>query len=305
MSGARLSALLVSLALFTSSSLAHGQACCAGASAITPARLELHERALLGTQLRFAHALGTFNSRGDFRSTPAGASEQDFEQDLFGSIRWLERGQVSLLVPLLVSRRRSATTGAELGGGWGDLNVGLRYDLVRNRERSYLPGIGLLAGATFPTGRAPEAAKQPLASDATGIGATQLTLGLALERAFGRVLLNVTGLVSQRLSRTVSGVESELAAQLTAVLGASYSFSNGAAAALVLTYNHEGDATVDGRTSPSSGRRQLRTSLGVSAALTDSWRLQGNVFIDPPLSGLGRNQPATLGATAGAIWSFL
>lgn len=296
--------VLVTLAIVLCAPSARAQACCAGASAITPGRLELHEKALIGSQLRVAGSLGTFNSQGRFRSNPPGASEVDFEQDLFASVRWLRRGQLSLLFPLLLSRRSSETTGTELGGGIGDLNLGLRYDLVRNRELSYLPGIGLLGGATFPTGRAPEDAKQPLASDATGTGATQLGLGLALERSFARWLLSATALLSKRFSREVNGVESELAPQLSAVIGASYTVSDEFAVALFTTYNYEADASIDGQRVSGTGRRQLRLSLACSAEL-DAFRLHGNAFLDPPVDGAGQNQTASVGAVIGVVWSFL
>ncbi|HVY31939.1 MAG TPA: transporter [Polyangiaceae bacterium] len=292
-------------ALLVSPSTALAQACCAGVSAITPARLELHERALLGAELRAAHALGNFNSSGDFHSNPKGASELDFEQDVFGSVRWLGRGQASLLVPFLISRRSSATTGSELGAGLGDLNLGARYDLVRNRELSYLPGIGLLAGATLPTGRPPEDAKKPLASDSTGTGAVQVSLGLALERSFGSVLVTASGLGAKRFSRSVRGVQSALAPQLTGILGVGYAFSDATAAALVGTYTYEGDASIDERDSPGTARKQLRVALAGSHTLDDAWRLRASVFVDPPVSGLGQNQPAAFGAAIGAIWSLL
>src|SRR5581483_5916429 len=122
----------------------------------------------------------------------------------------------------------------------------------------YVPGIALLAGATMPTGRAPESAdlaRHPLAADATGIGAVQLHLALALEKSFGPVLVSATGLVAQRLPRTANDVEEQLAPQWTALASASYGFESGAALALAASFWAEGDALVDGTRAPDSGRR--------------------------------------------------
>jgi hypothetical protein len=304
-SAGRLAAVLVSLASALLTTPARGQACCAGVSAITPGRLELHERALVGSQLRVSRSLGSYTTAGRYRANAEGAAELDFQQDLITSWRWLSRGQATLVVPLMLSWRRSATTGAEAGGGVGDLNASGRYDIVRNREVSYLPGIGVLVGVTLPTGRPPDDAKKPLGSDATGVGAVQLSAGLALERSFGKLLLSLTGLAAKRLSRELGDLRSELGAQLSAIGGASYALSDALAAAFIVTYTYEGDARVDGRRAPDTARRQLRCALGGSAGVGDDWRLHGNIFLDPPLSGAGRNQPAAIGVTFGGVWSLL
>jgi hypothetical protein len=38
--------------------------------------------------------------------------------------------------------------------------------------------------------------------------------------------------------------------------------------------------------------------------VTDSWRLLGGVYIDPPIDGLGSNQPAVGGLTLTVIRSW-
>lgn len=272
---------------------------------MTPGRLELHEQALVGVLFLGSSGLGSYDATGRFRATPEGAAELDSKQDILGSLRWLDRGQLSIVIPLHASWRRSATTGSELGGGIGDLNLSVRYDFINNREARYLPGIGLLAGVTLPTGRPPESAKQPLGSDATGTGATQFSAGLSLERSFGDFLVNVTGLASKRARRDVLGVESELGTQLTGLFGVGYALLEETAAALVVTYTHEGDARIDGQHAPGTASHRMRFSLAASSAISDSWRLQGSVFIDPPFDGFGRNQMSTVGGTFGLIRSFL
>src|SRR4051794_13557073 len=80
---------------------ARAQACCAGASALTPARLALHEDALVAASIRTTDIVGSFNPSGHYVASPAGTSELDFEQDLIGTLRVLGRGQVSAVVPLV------------------------------------------------------------------------------------------------------------------------------------------------------------------------------------------------------------
>lgn len=284
---------------------ARAQACCAGASAITPGRLGLHEDALVGTQARFAAGYGSYDSAATFHEAPSGTTQRDFEQDWFAAVRVLPRGQLSLLVPFVMSWRRAPTTGAEFGAGLGDVNLSARYDFTWAREVSYLPGIAALAGVTVPTGRPPESAHEPLGSDATGVGAVQLHLGLALERSFDAWLVSVTGLAAKRLPRHVEGVESDLGTQFTVLGAVAYVFPLEASLALVASFTAEGNADVDGATVPGTSRRQLQVAFAGSLPLDDRWRLQGATFLNPPVSGLGKNQPATAGVALTVVWAFL
>src|SRR6187399_1958151 len=98
---------------------ARAQACCAGAAAVSPGRLMLHETALIGARLRAATSLGSYDARASFHGNPSGSNEFDFEQAVFGSLRFLRRGQAGAVLPLLESWRRSESTGAEFGSGLG------------------------------------------------------------------------------------------------------------------------------------------------------------------------------------------
>ena len=82
---------------------ARGQACCAGTGAVTPGRLALHEMARVGMQWKAGDVLGSFDADGHYTPSPSGASELDLEQDMFGAVRVLGRGQVALLVPFIQS----------------------------------------------------------------------------------------------------------------------------------------------------------------------------------------------------------
>src|SRR5580704_17696472 len=121
--------LAVVIASLGRSTAARAQACCAGTSAVTPARLALHEDALVGVDVRATDAYGSFDPTGTFVSTPSGSSETDFEEDAFAAIAVLPRAQAALLVPI-VETRRTAPGDAELGGGIGDVNASVRYDFV-------------------------------------------------------------------------------------------------------------------------------------------------------------------------------
>jgi hypothetical protein len=279
------------------------QACCAAASAVTPARLTLHERALVGVELRSQGVIGSYGPRGAYASMPTGASEVDWGASLLVGARVSRRIQLAGLLPWQETRRVTPAQG-ELGGGFGDLNLGLRYDAVFEHEHRHVPGVALLVGTTAPTGRAPELARKPLATDATGIGAVQLHAALALEKQFGHWLVGATGLVARRLTRSAGPFETTLGTQLTGLVNVSYFFPSLAAVALSASVSDEADATVDGLVRPDTGRRALTTTLSGLIPLAERMRLQGSCFVTPPVSQLGRNQNAVVGATVAALASF-
>jgi hypothetical protein len=288
---------------------ARAQSCCAGTGAVTPGRLALHEWALAGAQVRAGAILGSFDSSGRYASSPPGASELDYEQDLFGAVRFLQRGQVALLLPL-VETRRTSQGAAEAGGGIGDVNASVRYDFVLSGTSRLVPGVALLAGLTVPTGTPPDAADLgPLATGATGTGAYQVSFGAALEQVFGPWLVGLSAFVAQRTARTVgsgaASVHERLGAQWTMLAVGAYTFPNDAAAALSLSYTIEGDATIGGVEAAGSARRLPTVTLSGAWPLDDAWRLQGALYDNLPVAQLGLNQPAGAGLLATVVRSWM
>jgi len=282
---------------------ARAQACCAGGSVITPGRLSLHDDALVGVQVKAGLVAGSYDVSGRFLGEGSGESELDLEQDLFGAVRVLQRGQVALLVPLVETRRTASQPApvSQMGGGIGDVNASVRYDLVRAGEARFVPGIALLAGVTFPSGRPPEQATPPLEANATGIGAFQFNGALALEQIMGPWLVNATGIVAKR---TEHGGET-LGTQVTLLAAGAYTFPNDASVALSASYAFEGDATSGGADVPNSGKSVTTVTLSGLWPLTDTWRLILGLYTNPPVHSLGTNQPAVMGATLTAIVSWM
>lgn len=270
---------------------AFAQACCAGASALTPGRLALHEDALVGVSVRYNEVLGSFDPGRRFVRASSGANERALEEDLFATHRFLENGQATLLVPFIQTYRRAPRL-SDFGGGVGDINLSGRYDLLGAGESALFPGVAVLLGVTFPTGTPPEKADRPLATDATGIGAFQLSGGLALEQTYGRILLNLTAIASQRTRRHVNGLREQLGLQWLGLAAVGYTFRNDAVLALSAQYTYEGDASIDGSRVPGSGR--ALTTVGISGGLPlgERWRLQGGLYVGLPVNHLGRNQTA-------------
>ena len=298
----------VSLALVFASLAVTGragaQACCAGSSAITPGRLGLHEDALVGLQLRASSLLGSYDQGGRYQPSASGTSEQSFEQQLVASLRVLQRAQLAVVVPFMETRR-SVIGRSELGGGLGDVNVGLRYDLLDARRSAVVPGVALLAGITLPTGVPVESAHNPLATDATGVGALQVNAGIALEQIYGAWTASIAGLVAKRLARDVRGLEETLGAQWTLIAAGAYAFDSEIALAASVAYSLEGDASIDGIEQPRTGRRLMTLTASTVVPLSDAIRLQGAVFLSPPGSSLGANQSALAGVSLMAVYAWL
>jgi hypothetical protein len=268
---------------------------------VTPARLGLHEDALVGVQLKAAEVLGTYDTAGHYLPQRSGDSELDLEQDLFAAFRVLRRGQLAALVPL-VQTQRATPSESQFGGGIGDVNVSARYEFVTTGEAHYLPGIAALAGVTVPTGKAPEQATPPLAADATGIGAVQLSAALALERTFGPWLVDATGIVAARTAH-----DGETLAPQVVLLGAvAYVFPNEVALSLSASYTFEGQASCSSPSGPcpanstavpDSAKGATNVTLSGVWPLADTWRVHGGVYLSPPVDGLSYNQPSAAGLT--------
>ena len=261
---------------------------------LTPARLTPLDDALIGLQARGTRMFGSFDPSGGYASAPAGATEVDLEQDLIGTLRVLGRGQLSVSVPILQTIR-SAGGLSEIGGGLGDIALSGRYDLLIAGEHRWLPGIALLAGVVFPTGRPLESASLPLGSDSTGTGAFQGTIGFSVEQVWGHLFANLTALGLQSAPRHVGSISETLGFQVTASAAGGYVFDSGGALALTVVEMRSADAIQNGARVPDSGR--ARTLAGIAAAfpLGSRWRLQGSLITDLPFSGLGINEPAGIG----------
>lgn len=296
--GVALAAALLAL-LALAPRKASAQACCVGASGLTPGTLTTHERALVGIQHRVAATFGTYPRAGTFYG-PAPGRDLRLEASVFASYRFAKRGQIGLQLPLLTTFRRVGES-RDARPRLGDTSLLGRYDLVRDRESS-LPGIALLVGLQLPTGTPADRARSALGADITGIGTWEGLLGAAVERSFGPWLLHGTVLVGARAPRDVHGVEEQLGLRALYLLAFGYVFEDEASLALAVTHGSEGDVELDGRRAPGTGFRTTQASLVVLAPLSAQLRLRVVGFSDVP--PLGENRLAQGGATMSIAMSW-
>jgi hypothetical protein len=163
----------------------------------------------------------------------------------------------------------------------------------------------------MPTGRPPEDAHDKvLATDASGIGAFQGNIGLALEQLWDGWLVSVYGIVAKRTSRTVDGapgtpaVTTTLGTQYTVLVAVAYSLPKDFAIAASASYTGEGNAEVNGVEQSSSARRVPIVGISGVAPVTEHYRFQGGFSANPPIPSLGKNQPATVGFSVTALYAW-
>lgn len=287
-----LTVLVALLALVASERHAHAQACCVGASGLTPGWLTNHERALVGAQLRLSGTHGTYPSSGPFY-VPTPGRDARIETSLFGTYRLLPRAQVSVFMPVITTRRRSGAV-TEQRTAFGDLTLVARYDIIRAGE-SRIPGIAILAGGQAPTGKDPTEGTPLLAADVNGIGSWEINGGVSIEQTFGHVVLHATVLAGYRFPTTIFGEKQSLGPRALYLLAGGWVFDNDIALMATVTHASDGDATLAGDDAVGTGFRSTQLAFLVVAPLTDTLRLRTSVFTDVP--PLGLNRPA-LGGTS-------
>jgi len=281
---------------------AAGQACCAGAALVNPARLALHDDFSLGLQARVRTDLGSFDPSGRYIGS---STEQDFEQDLAGSVRLTERAQAGAVVPLVETRRLESGV-PSWGSGLGDLAFNARYDFVYPTEALYWPGFGLMADLLVPTGKPVGEGTNPSSTDATGTGTYNLSLGIELQKVDGPFYFMLDGWLTYCWSRTVlitgsPPLTTSFPLQWTALGVAGYVFPNEAAVGLYANVLVRGDNTLNGALQPGSGLRL--TTIGLSGVLPihDVWRVQGSLFSDVLISSFGQNELGGAGVSAALV----
>jgi hypothetical protein len=283
---------------------AHAQACCASTSTIFPARLQDDENGLIGLAVRGAGVYGSFDGNRALTGQPSGAAELDLGQTVLVTARLFNTVQVNVSVPF-DETWRTASGLSDFGGGVSDMSLSLRWDVVHTGDHRYVPGIAPTVSLTVPSGTPVEFATDPLAASATGLGSTELAVGLALEQLFGRTLVALTGSVGFHGSRTVGGIYSQLGPDVSATLGVGYTFMSGFAVGGALTYLNSFDSTLGDADVPGSARAltQLAVTASMPVRKTDL-RVLGSIYFVPPIPGLGQNELGTAGISVTLIYGF-
>ena len=174
------------------------------------------------------------------------------EQDLAASFRLARRAQVGVVLPYVETHRTAPVN--DWGSGIGDIALNARYDFKLAAEMTYWPGFALLGGVVFPTGRSVGDGTNPAATDATGTGTFNASLGVDIEKVHGPLYGALNAWVTASGSSTVTppappggvappSVTTSYPLQLTALAVAGYVFDSEAAVALYVNFLERGDTT--------------------------------------------------------------
>jgi hypothetical protein len=296
--------LLAAAAAIFAPARASAQSCCAGATALTPARLAPHEDAVMGLQVRAVNIYGSLDAGGRYVEPSPGAVEIGFEQSLLAVARISGRLQASMSLPF-VETFRSVPGLSEVGGGLGDMTYGLRYDFIEPGRSLTVPGIAMLGNLMVPTGTPPEMASSALASDATGVGAAQVGVGLSFEHEIGHAVVNLTGSATWRAPRHIGEIRVQDGIGLLASGAGGYVFDSGAALLLTVAYAVDLPAQREGASNDGGGRARTRVGLAGGHEVWSSVRLQGSVFADLPVPHMGFAEPLGVGLSLAVLRAWM
>ncbi|HEY6475865.1 MAG TPA: hypothetical protein VI456_04735, partial [Polyangia bacterium] len=179
----------------------------------------------------------------------------------------------------------------------------------------YWPGFALLGGVVFPTGKSVGDGTNPAATDATGTGTFNASLGVGIEKVHGPLYgaLNLWATYSGSSTFTPPSEQgapsmaprtTSYPLQLTALAVAGYVFESEAAVALYVNFLERGDTTTDGMTNGGSGLRLTTVGATGLIPVAIDWRLSASIYGDVVLASFGRNEQAGVGGTVSLVHAW-
>ena len=303
-----IAAIVTVASLTVTASQADAAACCLSASVFGIGRLAIWERAAFGVISLGAHDAGRWDKTGQWRPFPDTYSERELRQDLWGIGRLHERVQVFGRVPVVTGIRWAQGVGRSVGTGVGDLQAGVRWDVLMAGEWKSWPAIAVTATAAIPTATRAEDATDPLGASTTGRGAWVAGVAVAVEKAvmpwfvrvdlgttvpigFTRKDLNVVQRYGTGLQVGLSGGRELVADRV--VLGGQFVFDT------------EAPYTLAGVTEVDSGTRGLNAGLSLSWRVADVWTLTASASSDAVSAWAApRNRTERWAATLGVRYAI-
>ncbi len=280
-------------------------ACCVSATSGGVGRLRPWEKGALGLTTAWSQGLGQWDTSSEWRAFDGTYSDQEVRPSVWGIVRVAERAQVFAVVPGVVTARSAADTEGT-GGGLGDVQAGLRYDLIAVGEEAH-PSLALVPTVTAPTGRSQDEADDPLGADVTGRGGW--VLGLAAVTEYVRlpwfVQLSVGGRLPLPFERADSGVGQRFGPGLDVSLrGGPELLGGDLVVDLSARGTVEGPLEIDGRTLDDTERVDLAAGLGLAYLLSGHWTLTTSMETGLFADGLGDNTLGRLVVAAGLRYSL-
>jgi hypothetical protein len=274
---------------------------CCGEQGALGARLLRDESLAILTSVGFAERIGGWNAAGAYGALGPAAEERHLRFDESLAVRAGSRVELGVTIPEIVGYR--ALSGqTEAGGGAGDLVGSMRVTLAKIDDTSLTPAVFTTLAASIPAGRPPWLGS-PLASDVTGEGAPEVSLGLAFEKTWVErwfavasasagffVPVRELGAVVARGPRftidATTGPVFELDPIRTLACGAG------------VEYEGEVAGVIDG-SSESTGRTRWSIAAPCAIDLSARWSLLSKIRSDLPVDHAGSSEAAEVSVTLG------
>ena len=297
-------ALLGGALFLVSARDAAASACCGSGHGLGQ-RLAPSERAAVNLSFRFSDRFGSHGHAGAFSFAPSGTLDTESRAELGCLLAPVPRLQLGLVAPVLLNVRgfRDDTS---VGGGLGDISFSARFDIVSLSTTSAFPAIALTAGLGLPTGRSAAQAKDPLATDATGLGAVEVRPGLFVEKNWdGEAMAIVSASVGLRAPMTgARGERIELGPRARFVAAAGPVFASGWSLSAGLVHERESAPSMGGVVTPSADRRRTAALLFAAYDLSERFTALASLEVDLPASSLGKNEPSNVAFSFGLRRAF-
>ncbi|MDC3954638.1 hypothetical protein [Polyangium jinanense] len=295
---------LLGCVLLLASRDASASACCGSGHGLGQ-RLGPLERAAVGLSFRFSDRFGSHGYAGGFTLAPSGTLDAEGRAELGVLFAPVPRLQLGLVAPVLLNVR-SSREDTFVGGGFGDLAFSARFDLVPLTTTSAWPAIALTAGVGLPTGRSAANAKDPLATDATGLGAAEVRPGVFVEKNWsGEATAVFSASIGFRTPMTgARGERIELGPRARFVAAAGPVFSSGWSLSAGLVHERESAPSIGGVTTPDADRRRTAALLFAGYDLSTRFTALASLEVDLPVPSLGKNEPSAVAFAIGLRRSF-
>ncbi len=279
---------------------ARASVCCMTAGLFGVGRLALWEQAAAGVRATGAETLGTWSADGAWTPSPAGWVDRELRVDSYGLLRLSERGQIHVLVPALLNLR-GLDDDVVAGGGVGDLELGVRYELVNVGERAPWPAVGVSASVLLPSSVRPEEATARFDADATGRGALGAAGAVSVEQAFGAAFARVDagGTVYAPFVRVDLREHQSYGPTLAAAASAGYTIASGLLLGATAGMAHDLPLSIGSEAQPASSATSATAGLLASWTFDPHWTLLASASSGLFIDALGQNRPGRITASLG------
>ncbi|MGK3994452.1 hypothetical protein [Sorangium sp. So ce1024] len=300
-------ALVCAVALLSfavSPTAARASACC-GTGHGAAQWLAPSERAAATFSLRFTEQIGAWSVGRDFAPSGEGVYRRELRAEAGWMVRVRERVQLGVTVPWIAAWGGLPGGASPSGGGPGDVSAMGRLTVLEDHLSPWIPAAAFTLSASIPTGSVPDAAVDPLGVEATGLGVPEIRPGMLFETTWGSVQALLAASIGIRTVRRLStGERLAPGDRAQIVVAAGPVWSSGLSLAMGGMYEREGPPRVNRHLVGSQVRERTALLAVLAYDVSPRWTAIGNVQADLPISGIGRNEGASVALSAGLrhVW---